>query len=511
MMCMGIKLSTKELIEYEKMVEELEKDKCEKDLHFFLKKAWHVIEPAVKYEDNWHVGAICEHLEAVKQGQIKRLLINMPPRNLKSVTATVMFPCWYWLNDPYKRFISCSYSDSLSRKHNMDRRTIIQSPWYQKNWADKFEIKEDENRQNKFSNDKQGFMFSTSTGGTLTGEGADIIIVDDPHNPKNAESDAERNSALDFFKMTLPSRLNDKRNGVIIVIMQRLHEEDISGYILSKDLGYTHLCLPAEAEEKMVIHFPISNKEIIREPGDVLNPKREPKDVLEQLKKDMGSYAYSGQYQQNPVPTGGGVFKKWWWRYWKPKGIKLPPVRVKGENGEYILIEAEDLPDDMEETAQSWDLTFKNNKDNDYVAGEVWGRKGANRYMIDLVKDRLEFTETLDAIRKLTKQYPQAKRKLVEDKANGPAVMSMLKSELGGLIPINPGSDSKESRAFAITPIVESGNVYLPHPLLKTWVDDFIEDCAKFPKVAHDDTIDAMTQMLNYWSKKRKVRVARIG
>jgi len=337
------------------------------------------------------------------------------------------------------------------------------------------------------------------------------IIVDDPHNPKNAESDAERNSALDFFKMTLPSRLNDKRNGVIIVIMQRLHEEDISGYILSKDLGYTHLCLPAEAEEKMVIHFPISNKEIIRKPGDVLNPKREPKDVLEQLKKDMGSYAYSGQYQQNPVPTGGGVFKKWWWRYWKPKGIKLPPVRVKGENGEYILIEAEDLPDDMEETAQSWDLTFKNNKDNDYVAGEVWGRKGANRYMIDLVKDRLEFTETLDAIRKLTKQYPQAKRKLVEDKANGPAVMSMLKSELGGLIPINPGSDSKESRAFAITPIVESGNVYLPHPLLKTWVDDFIEDCAKFPKVAHDDTIDAMTQMLNYWSKKRKVRVARIG
>lgn len=135
---MGIELSEKELIEYEQMVEELEKNKSESDLHFFLKKAWHVIEPASKYEDNWHVKAICEHLEAVQQGQIKRLLINMPPRNLKSVTATVMFPCWMWLQDPYKRFISVSYSDSLSRKHNMDRRTIIQSPWYQKNWAEKF-------------------------------------------------------------------------------------------------------------------------------------------------------------------------------------------------------------------------------------------------------------------------------------------------------------------------------------------------------------------------------------
>lgn len=502
-----INISDSELTEYERYVEELEKSKCEKNLHFFLKKAWSVIEPAAPFEDNWHIGAICEYLTAVQQGQIKRLLINMPPRNLKSVTATVMFPCWYWILNPYKRFISVSYSDSLSRKHNMDRRTIITSPWYQKNWSEVFSLKDDENRQNKFGNDKQGFMYSTSTGGTLTGEGADVIIVDDPHNPKNAESDAERQSAIDFFKMTLPSRLNDKRNGVIITIMQRLHEEDISGYILSNDLGYTHLCLPAEAEEKLTIQLPISNKTITREAGDVLNPKREPKEVLEQLKKDMGSYAYSGQYQQNPVPSGGGMFKKWWWRYWKPKGMDLPPVRVKNEKGEYISIEAIDLPECFDEESQSWDMSFKNNKDNDFVAGGVWGKKDADRFMLDLVLERMEFTEALQSVRNLTAKYPNTERKLVEDKANGPAIISMLKHEISGLIPYNPGQDSKEARAFAVTPLVEAGNVYLPHPQIAPWVDDMINTCAKFPKVAHDDVVDQMSQILNHWSNVKRFRI----
>lgn len=503
-----ISLADKELIEYEKMVEELEKQKCENNLHFFLKKAWHCIEPAVDFTDSWHIGAICEYLQAVTDGQIKRLLINMPPRNLKSVTATVMYPCWTWINNPYKRFISVSYADELSKRHNMDRRTVIESNWYQKNWSNNFTLKDDLNTQRRFANDKEGFMFSTSINGKLTGDGGDIIILDDPHNPKKAESDAERQQALDFFKMTLPSRLNDKKNGAIIVIMQRLHEEDISGYILSKELGYEHLCLPAEAEEKTIIQLPISKKEIIREKGDILNPKREGKEELEQLKRDMGSYAFSGQYQQNPVPAGGGMFKKWWWRYWKPKGMDLPPVRVKNEQGEYVIINAIDLPDKFSEEAQSWDMSFKSNKDNDFVAGGVWGKKDADRFMIDIVKERMEFTESLDAIRKLTRQYPNAKRKLVEDKANGPAVISMLKHEISGLIPINPGADSKEARAFAVTPIVESGNVYLPHPMIAPWVDDFINNCAKFPKCAHDDDVDQMTQILNYWSAEKKVRIS---
>ena len=403
------------------------KIKAEDSLHNYIKQSWQVIEPSTEFIDNWHIEAIAEHLEAVKLGQIKRLLINVPPRNMKSITATVMFPTWVWAKDPYKRFISASYSDSLARKHNMDRRTIIMSPWYQENWKGSFSIRDDMNTQNKIGNDKQGFMYSVGIGGTLTGEGSDIIILDDPHNPKKAESDAERQQALDFFQMTLPSRLNDKKNGVIIVIMQRLHEEDISGHILANDLGYEHLNLPAIAEKKQTVIFPITNKIITREIGDILNPKREDKKELEQLQKDMGSYAFSGQYQQNPTPTGGGMFKKWWWRYWKPKGIKLPPVRVKNQDNEYIEIEAIDIPDSFVDMMQSWDMSFKNNKDNDFVGCGIWRKKQADYFLTDLLIERLEFTETLEAVRNMKKKYPEIRKILVEDKANGPAIISSLK------------------------------------------------------------------------------------
>jgi predicted phage terminase large subunit-like protein len=221
----------------------------------------------------------------------------------------------------------------------------------------------------------------------------------------------------------------------------------------------------------------------------------------------MGSYAFSGQYQQTPTPSGGGMFKKWWWRYWKPKGIDLPPVRVKNEKGDYVEIEAVEIPESFDEVAQSWDMAFKSNKDNDFVGGSIWGKRDADRYLLDFAKKRAEFTESLTMIRSLTTKYPNARRKLIEDKANGPAVISTLKHEISGLIPYNPGADSKEARAFAVTPQVESGNVYLPHPALYEWVDEYIEVCAKFPKVAHDEEVDVMSQMLNYWSNAPKIRI----
>lgn len=495
-------INTYDLLEMEQLVSEREKAKCETDLNFFLKKAWHCIEPAIDYTTNWHIDAICEHLQAVTDGEIKRLLINMPPRNLKSVTATVMYPCWTWINNPYKRFISVSYSDSLSKRHNMDRRHIIQSPWYQNNWQDNFILKDDMNTQRKFGNDHEGFMMSTSINGTLTGDGGDIIILDDPHNPKKAESDAERQQALDFFTQTLPSRLNDKKSGAIIVIMQRLHEEDISGHILSKDLGYTHLNLPAVAEEKTIITFPKTGREVVREVGDVLNPAREDKEELEQLKKDMGSYAFSGQYQQTPTPSGGGMAKKWWWRYWKPKGVSLPPVRVKNEDGKYIEIEAIEIPEKFDDMMQSWDMAFKAKKDNDFVGCGIWKKKGADKFLVDLLKERLDFTQSVAAVRNMKKKYPNIRKIVIEDKANGPAVITTLKHEITGIIPYNPGSDSKEARAAACTPQIEAGNVYLPHPALYEWVDEYIDIWAKFPLVKHDEEVDITSQALNYWESK---------
>ena len=386
----------------------------------------------------------------------------------------------------------------------MKKRDIIISPWYQRNWGHLFELKEDLNTQRKFENTKTGFMFSTSIGGTLTGEGADVIIVDDPHNPKKAESDTERENAVEFFRTTLQTRLNNPKEGAIIVVMQRLHELDISGHILSSETEYEHCCLQMEEEEKRIISFPLSGKKIERNPGDLLHEERYGGEEVEGLKNSMGSYGFSGQMQQNPTPSGGGMFKKWWWKYWKPKGAELPPVKVKALDGSYIYIEAIEIPEKFDEVAQSWDLSFKKNKDTDYVAGGVWGRKKADKFFLDLYMAKLDFTETLEAIRKITKAYPDAKRKLVEDKANGPAVISTLKSEISGLLAINPGSDSKESRAFSCTATIESGNVYLPHPMLYKWVEPFTENAAKFPKCANDDDIDQMTQILNYWDNLRK-------
>ena len=510
-------MNLEEHIKFLKIKQELEKDlvkrECEDNLHNYIKHAWEIIEPATEFKSNWHIEYIAEHLELVEEGHIKRLLINMPPRNTKSIVATVMYPTWSWIKSSHKKFISLSYSNALSKKHNMNRRDIILSPWYQNNWGDRFSIKDDKNTQTVFENNKQGFMFSTSITGALTGEGSNVIIIDDPHNPQGAESDAERETAVTFFKQTLPSRLNDKKKGAIIVIMQRLHEQDVSGHILAKDSGYVHLNLPAIAEKKTIIYFPKSDQVIVREEGDILNPKREDKAELDQLKRDMGSYAFAGQYQQNPTPSEGGTFKKHWWKFWQYPGQNLPPISVKvpykGKDGtekyKDDLIYPVDLPT-PEQQFQSWDLAFKDTKGSDFVASGIWNKVQANHYLIDLLEMRLSFTETLAHFRKMTNKYPHTTRKLVEDKANGPAVINMLKNEIAGIIAYNPGSDSKLSRAEAVTHIVESGNVYLPHPNIASWTNDFIDRCAKFPKVTNDDIIDQMSQYLNYTSgKKRKL------
>jgi predicted phage terminase large subunit-like protein len=484
-----------------KAAEELQRRKDEEDklameqsLHKYIPRAWEIIEPGITYIDNWHIEAICEYLEAVSLGQINRLLINMPPRYMKSISVTVGWPTWVWTKDPYKRFISLSYSATLSKKHNINRRDIIQSPWYQKKWRDKFVLRDDKNTQMLFENDKMGFMFATSIGGTLTGEGGDYIVVDDPHNPQQAQSDAERESALEFFKTTLPTRLNDKKKGAIIVVMQRLHEADISGHCL-KEGGYTHLCLPGIAERKQIITFPITLKEIVREEGDILWPEREDKKELDAMKKALGTYGFSGQYQQDPSPAGGGMIKRCWWRYWKPKGVKLPTITEKLEDGTYQYIEAVDLPDYWDEQIQSWDCTFKKEEDNDYVCGGVIARRLANYYFMDLINDKMGIVDTMKNINEMTKRWPEATLKLVEDKANGSAVIEMLQDKIPGIVPVNPKGD-KISRANAVAPVIQSGNVYLPHPLIHAWVNDFIEQCSKFPKGVNDDMVDMMSQGL---------------
>lgn len=276
------------------LLRQVRREQAERNLPEFIRQAWPVIEPGTTFIDNWHIDCIGEYLEAVNRGQITRLIVNMPPRHMKSLEITVCYPAWTWVKHPERRFIKVSYSDSLSRKHNVLTRDIIQSPWYTANWGDRFSLKDDVNRQNEFKNTHQGLMFSTSVGGALTGEGGDCIILDDPQNPLQANSETEREATIAFFKNTLQSRLNDPKTGVFIIVMQRLHEKDLTGHILAEDLGYTHLCLPAEAPQRTIITFPVSGREVIREEGDILNPQRFDKETLANLKKSMGLLAVRG-------------------------------------------------------------------------------------------------------------------------------------------------------------------------------------------------------------------------
>ena len=463
---------------------EIAREKAERSLPDFIQQAWEVIEPGTPYIDNWHIHLIGEYMQAINTGQLRRLIINIPPRHMKSIEATVCYPVWTWTKNPEKRFVKVSYSDSLSRKHNILARDIINSPWYRKKWGGVFTLKDDVNRQNEFKNNHQGFMFSTSVGGGLTGEGGDVIIIDDPQNPIMANSEAEREASINFFKNTLQTRLNDPKKGAIIVIMQRLHENDLTGHILTESLGYEHLCLPAIAPERMVITYPISKTELIREEGDILNPARFDQSVLDGLKRSMGSVQFAGQFQQEPVPDEGIIFKREWL------------------NKEYT-----ELPSGAT-LIQSWDLPFKNSEASAKCAGLIMARKGAEIFIEDCVNDKMAFTESVTALKNLTAKHPKARAKIVEDKANGPAIINFLQKDIPGLISYNP-KGSKEDRALSVAPYFEAGNVYFKKGA--AWKNDLIEDLRKFPNSQYKDTVDATVQGILWLMSKPSGNIGNIG
>jgi len=460
---------SKQLEEYttEELLIEKSKRLCSKSFSEFTKQSWHITEPCTEYMHNWHIDLISEYLTACREGQIKRLLINIPPRHMKSILGTVNFPCWVWTSQPEKKFITLSYSIDLSTKHSLDRRTIIQSEWYKKRFG--VELSEDQNLKTQYKNTKMGQMLSTSIFGTIVGEGADCIIVDDPLNPRQAASDIERESATNVFRNTLYTRLNNKKTGVIIVIMQRLHENDVSGYLLESG-GWEHLKIPAVNEVRTTYHSPVSNTDITREPGQLIWEEREDQTIIDSMKINMGSYTFSGQYQQEPAPTEGGMIKRHWFNYY------------------------DKTPEHFDEMLQSWDLTFKDSIGSDFVCGQVWGRKGSKLYLIDVVRARMDFVNTIRAIENLSKKYPRAVTKLMEEKANGAAVLSMLRNKIFGFIPINP-KESKTARLSAVSPLIEAGNVYVPS--FMPWLDDFVNEMCTFPNAKFDDMVDACTQALS--------------
>ena len=459
----------------------------------FIQMAWHTIEPHQPYLHNWHISAVCEHLEAVSRRQIKRLIINIPPRSMKSIAVSVMWPAWTWTQRPSERFLYASYSADLSRKHSLDRRTVIRSDWYQRLWGDRFQLSSDQNEKNEFTNSARGVMLATSCGGQATGKGGGILVADDLLNPQQAASEAERLQANSFFDQSLYNRLDNPNEDAIVIVMQRLHEDDVAGHVVGNG-NWDQLVIPMEYDgRRMVTSLGWSDPRT--QLGELMWPERFSQETVEGYKRTLGAYGYSGQYQQRPSPAEGGLLKRHWWRYWQPANMDLPPVKVKFPDGQTHEIQAKVLPTLIDEKIQSWDCAFKDLETSDYVAGGLWGRAGADKFFLERDCRQMDFPETLRAITSMSAKHPEALAKYVEDKANGPAVIQTLRHSVPGLIAVNP-EGGKISRAAAVSPQIESGNVYLPHPAIAPWVEKFIEDCAAFPNAAHDDDVDQMTQAL---------------
>jgi hypothetical protein len=332
-----------------------------------------VLEPQTPFVDGLHVRAVCDHLQAVSEGRIQHLIVNIPPGHAKSLITAVFWPAWVWIDHAEARWLFSSYREPLATRDSLRCRRLIESSWYQRRWGSRFQLSGDQNQKNRFENTATGYRVVVPMPAG-TGERGDYTVVDDPHSVDQAESETERRAAVEWWNGSMATRLNDLTTGHRVVIMQRLHEADLTGDLLRRG-GYEHLCLPAEFEPARRCTTAIGWSDPRTECGELLWPERVPQSALESLKITLGSYRYAAQYQQRPAPAEGGCFERRWWRFWRPVDRDLPPVPVRLPNGAIQEIPAVPLPDRLDQQIQSWDLAFKGLPNSDYVVGQVWGTK----------------------------------------------------------------------------------------------------------------------------------------
>lgn len=442
-----------------------------RDLSAFIQKSFNTVTPGAQYLHNWHIDAIAWHLTQVINGEIKRLIITLPPRSLKSISASVAFPAWLLGHDPSFKIICASYSQELANKHSLDTRSILESQWYRKTFP-RTQLHTDKNAQHEFMTTLRGMRLATSVTGTLTGRGGNLIIIDDPHKADEVLSDAKRQSTISWYRNTLVSRLNNKEKDAIILIQQRLHEEDLAGYLLESG-DWTHLNLPAIAEDDEIVPLGI-NKSYFRKAGDPLHQVLENKETLERLQRELGSYTFAAQYQQRPVPVGGGMVKWDWFKtYEKPPGANV---------GDLIV--------------QSWDTANKAEEIHDWSVCTTWLIQENRYYLLNVYRVRLEFPDLKRKILSEARRY-QAKTVLIEDKAAGTQLIQDLrrdKTELN-IIPIIPTAD-KQTRMLSMTPPIESGKIYIAQEA--SWLADFRSEILHFPLGKHDDQVDSLSQFLEW-------------
>jgi len=472
---------------------------CVRSFSEFVKVFWHLVPQCDPLVWGWHMDVMCRHFEEVAHGRMPRLLINCPPGHAKSVLLAVLWPAWIWTWWPKCQLFFTSYSMSFVLRDSTRCRAVIESELYKELFSNpqKWKLSDDQNTKSKFTNTAGGSRQCSSVGGEGTGIRAHIIGIDDPINQLDALSKTVRETTNDFIGQTLTTRFVDARQPRIAMIMQRLHEEDPSHFVMSgKD--WEHLMLPSEYDSfrQSVTYVTVDGerKEFWRDPrtqdGELLFSAKFPREVLENFKlpNSLGSDGFASQHQQMPMPADGGMFNKANWRFWKSEGTPdCSRTRPRGcWDGP-----AREVPTSFDRIIISVDATFKKTVSGSFVSMQVWGKKGPDRYLLDRVHDRMDFEETCQALKMLAKKWPKAYGKYIEAKANGEAIMSRLKKEISGMVPVE-ASDSKEARAYATQPFQKAGNVFLPDGA--PWLDEYINEHAMFPKGAHDDDVDAQSQ-----------------
>lgn len=461
---------------------ELDRLDCQ-TLSGYVRRAWHIVEPGAPYVHGWHIDAMCDHLEAVTRGNILRLLINVPPGAMKSLLTGVFWQTWEWgpENLAHHRFVATAHKEPLAIRDNLKARRLVSSEWYQGLWGDRVQLTGDQNAKTKFENTRTGFR-EASAFNSLTGARGDRVLIDDPHSVDDASSDAKRETAVTTFLEAVPTRLNSPERSAIVVIMQRLHERDVSGEIIARNLGYEHLMLPMEFEASRRCRTSIGFTDPRMVDGELLFPARFPREVVDRDKRVMGEYAVAGQFQQRPAPRGGAIFKASY---------------IKTYEGD---------PPAMRWRAIYADTAMKAKEENDYSVFQEWGLGVDGRpYILGQVRGKWEAPELETVARSLwnaarlrpVNVWGTLRVMAVEDKVSGTGLIQKLTRDRIPIRGIQRDKD-KIQRANDVAPYLAV------NPIMISDVAEFgaayTEELLSFPRGANDDqvdpTVDAIKDLL---------------
>lgn len=452
-----------------------------RSLRWFVEHAWPLVE-ATPFQPSWHIDHVCAHLEAVTRGEIRKLVINVPPGSGKSLLVCVFWSAWMWIVNPSLGQLFSSFDIDLTSRDAQRVRNILTSEWFQERWGSKFHVDGDEplkeyKTYGPDGKDLGGFRFATSVEGKATGKHPDIKVIDDPTKPKEATKE-NLQKTKEWWQNTMRSRARNQATVATVLIMQRLDEDDLAGYFLAEG-GWEHVSIPLEYDPDNAYETKWG-KDPRTEVGESFCESRFPKHVIQEIKKDTPDVGvWSSQWQQNPTPASGIIFEKPWLHH---EWTTLPP------NGIWY---------------HSWDMAFKGKETSDWVVGLCAVYANAKFYLVAVTRKRIAFKDTVKEFEGFTAKWPKAFGKLVEAKANGPAIMDQLEDKIPGIVPIEV-SDSKISRAMSTQPVFAAGDVLLPGPgamidgieIDRSWVLDYRDEVTKFPRGKHDDQVDATTQLI---------------